>query len=279
MTSPDPAAHQRHLAILTEYDGSAFNGWQAQARGRTVQQTLQQAISELTGEAPPVLIGCSRTDSGVHARGHVSHFRSSLRIPVEKIPLAMNSHLPSDLSVLAACEVADDFHAQYHAQGKIYTYRIWNHASRPAIDRFRCCHVPGSLDLNALGAAIPCLTGKRDFSAFMDTGSCDRNPVRTLYSISLAIDGPRLILRFHGDGFLYHMIRILAGTLVAVAQGKIAVADLPALVQGGDRRLTGKTMPPQGLCLERVLYYPPLFDDFFLQTASKGESDVKSDLE
>ena len=270
---------KRHLAILTEYDGSSFNGWQAQARGRTVQQTLVAALEELLGERSIVLTGSSRTDSGVHARGHVSHFRSDTRIPADKLPLAMNNRLPSDLSVLAACDVHDDFHAQYHALGKIYTYRIWNHASRPAIDRLRLCHVPGPLDLDTMYSALPYLVGRRDFSAFMDTGSRERNPVRTLFSLKLDIDGPRLTLRFHGDGFLYHMIRVMTGTLLAVAQGKISISDLPDLIADGDRKKLGKTMPPQGLCLERVLYDPPLFDDFFQQTASKGECDAESKLE
>jgi len=254
---------KRHLAILTEYDGSSFFGWQAQAQGRTVQQTLAAAIGELTGEKDIVLTGSSRTDSGVHARGHVSHFRSDTAIPADKLPLALNSRLPADVAVLSACEVTDDFHAQYHALGKIYTYQIWNHASRPAIDRLRCSHVPGPLDLDVLSIAIPCLTGKKDFSAFMDTGSCDRNPVRTLFDLKLTANGPSLILSFHGDGFLYHMIRIMTGTLIAVAQRKISLDDLPGLIAAGDRRRMGKTMPPQGLCLERVFYDPPLFDEYF----------------
>jgi len=254
---------KRHLAILTEYDGSSFFGWQAQAQGRTVQQTLAAAIGELTGEKDIVLTGSSRTDSGVHARGHVSHFRSDTAIPADKLPLALNSRLPADVAVLSACEVTDDFHAQYHALGKIYTYQIWNHASRPAIDRLRCSHVPGPLDLDVLSIAIPCLTGKKDFSAFMDTGSFDRNPVRTLFDLKLTSNGPSLILSFHGDGFLYHMIRIMTGTLIAVAQRKISLDDLPGLIAAGDRRRMGKTMPPQGLCLERVFYDPPLFDEYF----------------
>lgn len=269
----------RHLALLTEYDGSAFNGWQAQARGRTVQQTLVAALEKITGECGIVLYGSSRTDSGVHARGHVSHFRSETRIPADKLPLAMNSLLPPDISVLSACDTDADFHAQYHAQGKIYTYQIWNHAIRPAIDRFRCSHVPGPLDLDALAVAIPCLVGKHDFSAFTDTGSCERNPVRTLFSLKLNVAGPRISLQFHGDGFLYHMIRILAGTLLAVAQGKINGEDLPDLIVAGDRKRVGKTMPPQGLCLERVIYDPPLFDDYYQMTALKGERDAESKLE
>lgn len=265
-----PENQCRHLAILTEYDGSQFNGWQSQARGRTVQQTLAGVLEQLTGQSGICLYGSSRTDAGVHARGHVSHFRAVSRIPAEKLPLAMNSLLPPDLAVLSACDVPDDFHAQYHALGKIYTYQIWNHTARPAIDRLRACHVPGCLDLDRMRQAIPALTGRRDFKAFTDVGSIDRDPVRTLSSLSLAVDGPRLTFRFHGDGFLYHMVRILAGTLVAVGQRKIDPDDLPSIRDGGDRRRAGKTMPPQGLCLERVIYNPPLFDDYYIQTESAG---------
>lgn len=258
----------RHVAILTEYDGSKFNGWQAQALGRTVQQTLVKALEQLTGQNDIALYGSSRTDAGVHARGHVSHFSARTRIPAEKLPLAMNSLLPPDVAVLAAADVSEDFHAQYHAKGKSYSYRIWNHASRPAIDRYRVCHIPVKLDIEKIRQAIPLLVGRRDFSAFADGGSCHRNPVRTLSDVTLDADGPRLTFKFQGDGFLYHMIRILTGTLVAIGQNKLSGQDLPVIIAAGDRARSGKTMPPQGLCLERVYYDPPLFDDFFFQIYS-----------
>lgn len=258
-------ARQRHLAILTEYDGSAFNGWQSQARGRTIQQTLIHVLEKLTGQQGIKLYGSSRTDAGVHARGHVSHFCTKTSIPANRLPLAMNSLLPPDLAVLAACDMDAGFHAQFHAVGKIYSYEIWNHTSKPAIDRNRVSHVPGPLDTDKIQRAIPALIGRKSFSAFVDTGSCDRNPVRTVYDLTMKVNGPRVTFTVHGDGFLYHMVRILAGTLVAVGQGKIDVDALPELIETGDRKLTGKTMPPQGLYLERVLYNPPLFDYYFDQ--------------
>jgi len=270
---------QRHLALLTEYDGSAFNGWQSQAIGRTVQQTLQQAISQLTGEQNLQLTGSSRTDSGVHARGHVSHFQTVCGIPTAKFALALNSRLPDDVSVLAACEVESDFHARYHALHKIYTYRIWNHPCRPAIDRLRVAHVPGRLDHDLMLKAIPYLVGQHNFQAFCDTGSCVRNPVRTLQNLKLDIQGPLLIIMVQGDGFLYHMVRILAGTLVAAAQGKIELEALPALLSAGDRTQNGKTMPAQGLCLERVFYDPPLFDDYYNQMAKAGNVNEQLEME
>jgi tRNA pseudouridine38-40 synthase len=270
---------QRHIALLTEYDGSDFLGWQAQAQGRTVQQTLLQAIRKVTGETDLRLTGCSRTDAGVHATGHVSHFQTASRIPADRLPLALNGCLPPDVSVRAACEVAEDFHAQYHARGKTYCYRIWHSSSRPACGRQQVCHVPGPLDLDQMRRAMPCLLGRHNFQAFMDQGSCERNPVRTIRRISLTDQGSLLILRVQGDGFLYHMVRILAGTLLAVAQGKIRPDNLPAILAGGDRRLTGKTMPPQGLCLEEVCYEPPLFADYVRPAAEEGEACVLYALE
>lgn len=270
---------QRHLALLTEYDGSAFNGWQSQAIGRTVQQTLQKAIMELTGEKNLQLTGSSRTDSGVHARGHVSHFQTACGIPTAKFALALNSRLPDDVAVLAACEVESDFHARYHALSKIYTYRIWNHPCRPAIDRLRVAHVPCPLDHDLMLKAMPLLVGQHNFQAFCDTGSCVRNPVRTLQNLQLDVRGPLLTITVQGDGFLYHMVRILAGTLVAVAQGKIELDALPAIIAAGDRTLNGKTMPAQGLCLERVFYEPSLFDDYFSQMAKAGELIEQPEME
>ncbi len=274
-----PVLPVRHLALLTEFDGSAFNGWQTQARGRTVQQTLLKAVQELTGEKDLRLTGSSRTDSGVHARGHVSHFKTLNKIPADRLPLALNSLLPEDLAVRAACEVAADFHAQYHAKGKIYSYRIWRGRIRPAISRQQLCHLPGPLDLDLIRQAMPYLLGRHDFQSLMDAGSCDRNPVRTIHSLSLEAQGPQIALKVQGDGFLYHMVRIIVGTLVAVGQGKISPDDMPAIIQGKDRKKAGKTMPPQGLCLEQVLYDPPLFDEYFKQNDKEGENHVQFTLE
>ncbi len=272
MTQGGQTLPRRHIALLTEYDGSHFCGWQTQANGRTVQETIEKVLGKLSGTDKVHLRGCSRTDSGVHARGHVSHFKTTISIPAERLPLAMNSLLPDDVSVLSAVDVSEDFHAQYHAQAKIYSYQIWNHPIRPAIDRLRVSHVPGPLDLDQIKLAIPHLIGRHDFSALMDTGSCDRDPTRTLKDIQIQVDGPLIILQYCGDGFLYHMVRILTGTLIAVGQGKIAIGDLPGLIRRGDRRLMGKTMPPQGLYLERVIYEPPLFESWFEEQSTKGAS-------
>ena len=270
---------QRHIALLTEYDGSDFCGWQTQINGRTVQQTILQALQKLTGDNELRLTGCSRTDAGVHATGHVSHFATRCRIPADRLPLALNSHLPADVAVRDARDVDAGFHARYQALGKIYSYRIWHDPCRPAYGRRQVCHVPGPLDLDLMCRAMPCLLGRHDFRAFMDAGSCERNPVRTLSRISLNCRGPLIIIRVQGDGFLYHMVRILTGTLLLVAQGKMPPETMPDVLAGGSRKLAGKTMPPQGLCLEKVIYDPPLFAENDRPTAGEGDEYASFTLE
>ena len=280
---PDKMNPLRHLALLTEYDGSSFFGWQIQKGQRTVQQVLRDALIQLTDERDGlVLTGCSRTDTGVHARGHVSDFKAHTRIPTVKFHLALNSVLPKDVSVLAACEVPDGFNARFAARGKVYTYRIWNAASRPAMERHRACHVPGSLDLDTMAQAMRLLTGRWDFRAFRDSGASSKTTIRTLTRIALCVQDPLITLTFEGDGFLYHMVRILAGTLLAVAQGRLQPEQVAGLLESGDRKQAGMTMPPEGLCLEKVIYEPDLFarpDEPVWTARKRGISDVQFTVE
>lgn len=256
---PISASGQQCLALLVEYDGTAFHGWQSQAMDRTVQQVLQQALRELTAEGDLQLHGCSRTDAGVHARGHVSHFLTACKIPPARLPLALNSRLPADVTVLAATVVPDDFHARFHTVGKVYAYRYWLHPSRPALARHRVCHIHSPVDVLAMQAAARHFLGTHDFTALMDMGSPAHSPVRTIERIDIRPDGSLLTLLVQGDGFLYHMVRILAGTLLYVGLGKLNADDIPVILASRDRRRAGKTMPPQGLCLESVFYQPALF--------------------
>jgi len=268
----------KNLALLTEYDGSAFSGWQIQSHQRTVQAVLRDAIRRLTREEPR-LVGCSRTDAGVHAKGHVSSFHTSSRIPTDRWPLALNSVLPPDISVQAAAVVPDDFNARRDARGKIYSYSIYRPAARPAILRRTCSHVPGRLDLDAMAAALPLLLGRHDFRAFCDAGSPALTTTRTIQALRLLTRGPMLTLYVQGNGFLYHMIRVLAGTLLAVAAGKLTGEEITAIMESGDRRRAGKTMPPEGLCLEHVLYQPAVFGSWRDPVKEEGEWDVHVALE
>ncbi len=267
----------KNLALLTEYDGSAFSGWQIQSHQRTVQAVLRDAIRQLTREDPR-LVGCSRTDAGVHAKGHVSSFHTSSRIPTDRWPLALNSVLPPDISVQAAAVVPDDFNARRDARGKIYSYSIYRPAARPAILRRTCAHVPGRLDLDAMAAALPLLLGRHDFRAFCDAAARPHDKRAT--SGAAPVDpGTYAYLYVQGDGFLYHMIRILAGTLLEVAAGKLTGEEITAIMESGDRRRAGKTMPPEGLCLEHVLYQPAVFGSWRDPVKEEGEWDVHVALE
>lgn len=249
------------MAILTEYDGTDFVGFQRQNNGRSVQQVLEEALAILYGR-PVLIYGCSRTDSGVHARGHVSHVNVPFLIPSDKLPLALNSLLPSDVSVRASALVTEEFHARFHSKGKKYVYRIWNSPIRPTIDRRFTAHVPGPLNLTAMREAAAQLEGEHDFSAFCAQAGRDVNPVRNMQSIRVVSyeDSPLIEIVVKGKSFLYNMVRILAGTIVYAGQGKLDPAEIDTILERQDRRLSGKTMPAKGLTLEKVYYDPDPFE-------------------
>jgi tRNA pseudouridine38-40 synthase len=248
----------RRIALRIEYDGSGFHGWQTQVRHRTVQQELADALAGLVGH-PVNLIGCSRTDTGVHALEHVSHFVTTGTIPTERLPFALNSRLPSDLTVHEATDVGDSFHARYGAIAKSYRYLVHQARTPSALLAGRAAFLPLPLDLPAMQASAILLTGEHDFSAFMDTGSKKQKTVRRIDSLSVRQDGNLIIFDVRGNGFLYHMVRIIVGTLIAAGQGRFSAAVMTELIHGRDRRQTGKTMPACGLYLTRVDYEPAVF--------------------
>lgn len=248
----------RRIALRAEYDGSRFHGWQMQDRQRTVQQVLSDALAGLVGH-PVNLIGCSRTDTGVHALEHVSHFETTGTIPADRLPFALNSCLPPDLSVHEAVTVGPGFHARYGTVAKTYAYLIHQSRTPSALLAGRAAFLPTPLDLAAMQAAVIHLLGEHDFSAFMDAGSSGKTTIRRLDRLAIRQEGSLVQIEVCGSGFLYHMVRILAGTLTAVGQGKIQPDALPDLIQSHDRRQAGKTMPACGLYLSRVDYEPNLF--------------------
>lgn len=258
MTQIDVRNKLRHLAICVEYDGSCFHGWQMQANAISVQQTLQDAWLKLTGERIAIT-GCSRTDAGVHANNHVSDFFTSVNIPVDKVPLAFNSMLPTAVSVKVCTEVSTDFNARFNCRGKLYTYDFTNNPIRPAKMRNFCTHVPGKLNLPAMQSATQLFVGRQDFSAVCDVGTPVKSKIRTITRCDLTSERDLLRISVAGDGFLYHMVRIIAGSIIYVGQGKFSVKELAELLKAGDRRQLGKTMPPQGLTLQKVYYEPQIF--------------------
>ena len=245
------------IALLTEYDGTDFVGFQRQNNGRSVQQTLEEAVEKVYGRFCRIY-GCSRTDSGVHARAHVSHVDVPFSIPEDKIPLALNAVMEDDLVVLAARVVPDSFHARFEAKGKRYCYRVRNAQVPSAIDRRTEAFVPGKLDVELMHDAAQAFVGTHDFSAFRAQGGPDISPIRTMKEVRVernVQDRDLIEITVVGESFLYNMVRIMAGSLVYVGQGKMTKKEIETLLTGdGARKEAGKTMPAKGLTLEKVFY-------------------------
>lgn len=243
----------RNIKIVIEYDGTHYSGWQRQKNSIAVQQCVEKAISEITHENI-ITHGASRTDAGVHAKGQVASFLTERTIPVDKFVQAINSKLPSDIAILSAEEMPEDFHPRYNTKGKRYSYTIFNRFIRPAYMKDYAAHCPYELDFDAMKRAARHFIGKHDFSAFRSTGSSVKTSVRTVNMLELEKDGFFIVMHIEADGFLYNMVRIIAGTLMQVGLGKIDEGDIPSIIVSGDRTKAGKTAPACGLCLEKVYY-------------------------
>ena len=252
---------KRNIALLVEFDGTLLHGWQSQKSCRSVQVEIEKAVCAVMGPSTR-LNGCSRTDAGVHAEGHISNFSTDSPMPVEKIALALNSRLPGDIAVKAAVEVPATFHARHDAIAKTYVYRLWNLPSPPTLRRFDTCHIPRVLDLDRMNAAAKHLEGRHDFTTFMAAGSAAASPVRTLHRVEVRREGPLVVIEVQGDGFLYNMVRIVAGTLCSVGFGKIAPGEIPEILESRERKRAGKTMPARGLSLVGVEYPDALFSEY-----------------
>lgn len=246
--------------LVLEYDGTEFRGWQSQAAGaRTVQGTLEEAARALLGQ-PVAIAGAGRTDAGVHAEGQVASFAlpdGAVRLAPEALARALNAGLPADLAVRELAIVPDDFHPRRDACAKLYRYDLWNGAARSPLRRRRWVFVPGTLDVDAMKRAARDFEGTHDFAALQSTGSSVRTTKRTLLRCEWVGAGPELRLFVEGSGFLRHMVRTLAGTLIEVGQGRRGAAGVPALLAGGDRAAAGPTAPAHGLTLVRVRYPHP----------------------
>lgn len=245
----------RNIKLILAYDGTAYHGFQIQKGTglRTVQEELEKALGTLTGEDIAV-IGSGRTDAGVHAQGQVISFTCNSRIPAERFPLALNSLLPRDIVAWEACEVPPDFHARFSAKGKTYKYTIYNHRHLSPFWRYYAYHVPVSLDLPLMVQGSKHFLGTHDFRGFCAKDTAVKDYVRTIFKCDVEKAGPFLTVTVSGDGFLYNMIRIMVGTLLEIGLGKRAPEEIPFLLEAGERKLSGVTLPPQGLCLWSVQY-------------------------
>ncbi|MCR1898634.1 tRNA pseudouridine(38-40) synthase TruA [Irregularibacter muris] len=246
----------RNIQIILGYQGSSYHGWQRQKNAITVQQKVEEALKEVTGQQLEI-IGASRTDSGVHANGQSANFLTHSKIPVDKIPYAINSKLPRDIRVYQALERPMDFHSRYHSTGKKYTYHVINNAFGSALDFNRAWHVQKALNIEHMIKANQHFIGTHDFAAFRSTGSSVKTSERTIYASKLWQREEKLILEIKGNGFLYNMVRIIMGTLIEVGMGKISHKDIPAIIQSRERDRAGITAPAHGLYLEKVYYENP----------------------
>jgi tRNA pseudouridine38-40 synthase len=245
----------RTIKLTLQYDGTAYAGFQRQPNGVTIQEKLEEALRLISGE-PDLKIGAAagRTDAGVHARGQVVHLRTAATVPIDRWPYALGSRLPADIVVVRAEQVPDDFHARYWAVEKRYRYTIEVAEFQSPMSRLYAYHWGRPLNVDLMREAAALLVGRHDFAAFRSTGGAAKTSTRTVTRFTVTESAPFLYLDVSADGFLYHMVRILAGTLLEVGAGRRSLDDVRRALATGDRRFAGRTLPPHGLCLEEVTY-------------------------
>ena len=244
----------RNLLLTLCYDGAQYHGWQIQNNAVSVQQVFQEALFKVTSEQPEIK-GCSRTDSGVHARGNVAVFDTENRMPADKICFALNQRLPEDIRIQSSMEVEPDWHPRKHHCIKTYEYKILNRKMEvPSLRLYtHFCHF--DLDLDQMRQAAKLLTGEHDYKSFCNVRTQVLDTVRTVYSIDIEKDSNDVItIRVRGNGFLYNMVRILAGTLMAVGMGQRKPEEMPDILAACDRAAAGPTAPAKGLMLVGMEY-------------------------
>lgn len=247
-------ARSRNIRLTVAYDGTAYNGFQRQNPPQVaVQNVLEEYLAQVFGDTIE-LAASGRTDSGVHARGQVVNFFTNGKIPVERIPRAVNSLLPPDIVVLDAAEAARDFSARHSAVSKTYIYRILQGYIPDPFERNYSWNIHKELDTDSMALCMKLLEGTHDFSAFRAAGGPPVSPVRTIYEASLRREGRIVELKFFANGFLYHMVRNMVGTLANVGMGRMTVAEFQQVMDSLDRRKAGATAPARGLYLYEVNY-------------------------
>ena len=241
------------VLLRVAYDGTGYSGWQIQPNAVTVEKVLIEALEALFGKKVEI-IGASRTDAGVHAYGNVAVFDTDTKMPAEKISYALNQRLPEDVRVQESVEVEADFHPRHRDCVKTYEYRIWNDRFESPLNRLYSHFYYGKLDVDAMKEACGHFVGEHDFTSFCSAGSRVVDKVRTIYSLDVTCEGRLITIRVTGNGFLYNMVRIIAGTLLRVGEGKIKPSEIPTIIEGKDRNLAGPTAPAKGLALVEIKY-------------------------
>lgn len=244
----------KNYKMTLAYDGGRYNGWQKQGNtDNTIQEKLEKLISTLANTTVEVA-GSGRTDAGTHATGQVANFHMDWHGTENELMAEINSHLPEDIAVLSLEAVDGRFHSRLSAKAKTYEYTIWNSPVPPVFDRKYAFWVKESLDLAAMKEAVQVFVGTHDFKSFCANKRMKKSTVRTIYDIDIRCDGAKIVLSFHGNGFLYQMVRILSGTIIEVGEGKKQVADMTEILMAENRETAGFTAPSKGLCLREVEY-------------------------
>lgn len=243
----------RNLLLTLRYDGTRFHGWQIQNNAESVQEKVEAAFHSVSGKSENI-IGCSRTDAGVHANMFCCNVRTECSVPSEKMSNALNFYLPSDISVYDCREVDFDFHARYNAKGKEYIYLIDNEKYRNPFYENKALFYPYSLNVEEMNKNAKDFIGIHDFSAFCSADSEVQDKIREIYECKAEKDGNLIKITVRGNGFLYNMVRIIVGTLLDIQSGKIESGTIPQILKSRDRGKAGVTAKPEGLYLNKVLY-------------------------
>lgn len=243
----------RNLLLTLRYNGTAFHGWQIQPNGNTIQQELCNAFRNLSGKEENI-IGCSRTDAGVHANMFCCNVRTDCTVPAEKVPDALNFYLPPEISVYDCKDVDFDFHARYDCKGKEYVYLIYNGKYRNPFYENKAMFYPYEIDAEMLNCEAKAFIGTHDFSAFCSAGTEIEDKTREIYSCEVLRNGDLIEVKVSGDGFLYNMVRIIVGTLLDIQRSKIEKGSIPKIIESRNRDNAGVTAAAHGLYLNKVFY-------------------------
>lgn len=245
----------RNFKIILQYEGTRYQGWQRQdSTGNTIQGKLEALLGKMTGTGFVQVNGSGRTDAGVHALGQAASFKLETDMAPQEIMRYMNRYLPEDIKVIDICEMPERFHSRLNAKKKTYVYRIWNAPIPCVFERRYVYEMEEQLDLAAMERAAALLIGKHDFKAFTSTKKSKKSTVRTIESITIERKGNEVVLTYKGDGFLFHMVRILTGTLIEVGLHERDVLSVQTLLEKGTREMSGTLVPAKGLCLVIVEY-------------------------
>lgn len=241
------------VKLVVAYEGTNYCGWQIQPNGITIEQVLNETLSSLLGEEITVT-GASRTDAGVHSLGNVAVFGTHTKMPAEKISFALNQRLPEDIVVQESCQVPEDFHPRFSKSRKTYEYRILNCRFRQPLERRTSYFYHYPLDVSAMQKAAAYLVGEHDFTSFASVHAQTNTYVRMIYALDVVREGDMIRIRVQGNGFLYNMVRIIAGTLIQVGAGIKKPEDMESILAGKDRELAGPTAPAHGLTMIGLEY-------------------------